>query len=440
MFGVSQKNPANVRWFAGVSITSSCRRIESAMIGVHGRGSGAPIEIRKTISFDIPREITDCFDDLQRSIEYQDQYNAEKNDFDIKMPVTLHLHVMRELASIEEEAVNELLSESRLTANDVLAVGINDPGVRIATNNGLYYHALCDAAWLSCQTGLNLVDAFPAQDIASRGNGGPFFPLPAWIFLKSETAGRILIDLGRTARLTFLPKAENAFSHQKIRHFDIVPCGSLLDTLVWQLTGGKAAWDTGGRFAVQGCQIPQLMNALRAVMPPQTDLPKEDWSPFGLKPDRYLAAADQAAQEGFPHQDILCTVSAFLAETIAGQVMKTITETQSVLETGEPELLVQGGCRQHGLLMNALSSHLGKRTIVPSSQLGIPVETFDAICTAVLAVLATDQVPGSLPHLTGSEAAKTLGRFTPGTISNWHRLLSEMSGTKPANRPLRSAM
>ena len=353
------------------------------------------------------------------------------NSADINIPAGLSYHVARELTCIEEEAIQELISESRLTANDVLAVGVYDPGLRAATAHGIFYQGLCDASHLAEQTGMNIIDAFPAQDFAARGNGGPIFPLPAWIFLKSDTSDRILIDLGRTARLAFFPKPENAFMHQKIRQMDVMPCGALLDTLVWQLTNGKTAVDTGGRFAVQGCQVPQLMEALRAALPLIAD-----WAPTGLKPERYLKIADKAARDGFSHQDILCTVSGFIAETVADRVQKLMKTSDSQ----EPELLIQGSGWQHGLLMNSLATQLQKRTLTPISQFGIPVDTFDALCTAMLTSLTVDHVPGNLPHLTGSETAKPLGRITPGCITNWHRLLCEMAKTKPANRSLRSAM
>ena len=413
-----------VRWFAGVSITATCQRIESAMIGIHGRGSGAPVEIRKTISFDVPREIVDSFNDLQ-------QQCISERCAEVKIPAALALHVARELACIEEEAVQELMSESRIAANDVLAIGVCDPGLRTITSNGIFYQGLCDAPHLAEQTGMNIIDSFPAQDIAARGNGGPISPLPAWIFLQSETNHRILLDLGRTARLTFLPQAENAFSHQKIQHTDVIPCGSLLDMLVWQLTNGKTAIDAGGRIAVQGCQDQRLLSALRGALPL-----KENWTPAGLKPDQYLRIADKAAKEGLSHQDILCTVSCFIAETIAGRVMSMMKTTG----LNEPELLIQGSGQQHGLLLNSLVTQLQKRSLIPISQFGIPVDTFDALCTAMLASLTVDHIPGNLPHLTGSETAKTLGRITPGSITQWHRLLCEMAGTKPANRSLRSAM
>jgi anhydro-N-acetylmuramic acid kinase len=422
------------RWFAGISIASHCQRIESALIGVHGQGSGAPIEIRKTISFDIPREITDSYNSLQETVSKNVRGNRSVTA-DVKIPSSLLFHLLRELACVEEEAIDELLGESRLAKNDLLAVGIYDSGIRCrTTNGGLYYQSLCDAPFLAEQTGLNIVDAFPMQDIASNGKGGPLFPLPIWIFLKSETSDRILLDLGRTARLTFLPKAENSFSHQRITQRDIIPCGSLLDTLTWELTGGETSVDLGGRLTVQGCQVPALLSDFRTLPPPE-----EVWNPYGLTVDRYLKIAAKSTGEGHSYQDVLCTASYFIAETIAKHLHTLIAE-HTTNDHSEPEILVSGSVRMHGMMMNQISSQLQRRAMTPISRLDIPTETFDSLCTAMLTLMATEHIPASLPYLTGSETTKPLGRITAGSMTSWHRLLREMAQTKPMERPLRSAI
>ncbi|MDR0335791.1 MAG: anhydro-N-acetylmuramic acid kinase [Planctomycetaceae bacterium] len=422
------------RWFAGISIASHCRRIESALIGVHGQGSGAPIEIRKTISFDLPHEITESYNQLQE-ITLKNTRGNRTTSTDIKIPTALLFHVRRELASVEEEAIDELLGESRLPRNELLAVGIHDSGIRCRTASGeLYYQSLCDAPFLAEQTGLNIVDAFPLQDIASNGKGGPLFPLPIWIFLKSESSDRILLDLGRTAKLTFLPKAENSFSHQRITQQDIIPCGSLLDTLTWELTSGETSIDLGGRLTVQGCQIPALLSDFRALT-----TPTEIWNPHGLPVDRYLKIATKSTNDGHSYQDVLCTTSYFIAETIAEHIQTLITK-HTTNNHSEPEILVSGSVRMHGLLMNQISSQLRRRPMIPITRLDIPTETFDSLCTAMLTLMAVEHIPASLPHLTGSETTKPLGRLTAGSITNWHRLLREMAQTRPTERTLRSAM
>lgn len=426
----SKKDVSAPRWFGGINITSNCRRIEAAMVGVHGRGSGAPVEIRKAISFDLPAEITESYHELHELVDAEEsQIGSARNDF-----FSLYLHVTRELASVEEEAIEELVNESRLSKNDILAIGIHDTGVRRRTPVGLFYQSLCDAPFLAEQTGLNLVDAFPAQDIASHGSGGPVLALPSWIFLKSDTRDRILLDLGRTTRTIFLPQAESPFSHQKIRYRDIVPCGALLDALTWESTQGQTAIDTGGRLTVQGCQIPELLTEYRRI-----DAPASPWNALGVPVRPFLEASTRLGSDGHSSQDVLCTASAFIAEAVSEQIRNQIAEL--VAHGGvEPEILLTGSGRLHGMLMNQITTRLEQRPMYPITQLGFPMETFDALCVSMLTLMAVDHIPSNLPALTGCEAGKTLGRITPGSAASWHRLVVEMSRSKPMGQTLRSAV
>ena len=427
----SKKESESLRWFAGISVSASCRRIESSMIGVHGQGGGAPIEIRKAMSFDLPQEITNSFNELQESVSdgfHDDPESPTKPEG--RVDTALFLHVARELASVEEEAFEELLGESRLSRGDVLALGIHDPGVRRVTPYGVFYQSLCDASFLAEQTGMNIVDAFPAQDIASRGRGGPILALPTWIFLKSEDRNRLLLDLGRTARLTFLPQAVHSFSSHQIDRRDIVPCGSLLDALTWELTQGKQAVDLGGKLTVQGCQIPELLVELRFLAKNPSA-----WNPFGLSPQPFLTAAARQTASGHSYQDVLCTASCFVAEAVSERIQEKFKEWGP-----DVEILLMGSARQHGMLPNLISSALQHRPLTSITQLGFPSETFDSLCVALLTLMSVDQIPSSLPHLSGADAAKPLGRLTPGSAAHWQHLLQSMAQTKPAVRTLRSAM
>ncbi len=427
---------APIRWFAGLSVSANCRRIESAIIGVHGRGSGAPIEIRRTISFDIPKEIVDSYNAFQENLYFR------KATPEISIPVALYQHVIRELACVEEEAIEDLILESQLLPNDITAVSISDPGLHLVTPDGLHYQSLCDSEYLANQTGLNIIDAFSARDIAAQGQGGPLFALPSWIFLKSEQRDRILLDLGRTAKITFLPKVENSFSHQRIQYQDVMPCGSLFDALTWELTNGTTAVDLGGRLAVQGCQIPALLAAFRQYESSETQPEKNLWNPQGLPVAKFLEAATQNAALNFSLHDALCTASVVISETVLHQLNTMMAEFSTDTHLA-PEILLTGTTRLHGVLLGQITSALSARslpiTLTPLGQLGVPTETFDALCTALLGLMHVDHIPAGLPHLTGSETAQTLGRLTAGSISAWTRLLREMADTKPSGRSLRAA-
>ncbi|MDR2644274.1 MAG: anhydro-N-acetylmuramic acid kinase [Planctomycetaceae bacterium] len=441
--GSLKKNEPVPRWFGGVSVSSGCRRIETAMIGIHGRGSGAPLEIRKSISYDIPTEITASYNSLQeyftnRNTEQHNDHNSNNNindNVNFAEFCLLYQHVLRELASVEEEAIEELLSESHLSKNEVLAIGVYDSGVRYNSSEGLFYRSLCDASFLAEQTGLNIVDSFSSQDVAAGGNGGPVLTLPSWVFLKSELTARILLDLGRTARLTIFPRSENVFSFQKIIVRDIVPCGSFLDALTYKLTQGKSSVDVGGRLTVQGCQIASLLNEFRNI-----SRSGEVWNPLGLSVDSYLRTAFRLNGSEYSYQDILCTASCFIAESIVSTVHQILSGEMEFLHGLETEILVTGACRMHGMLMNSISNQLKQNRLTQVTDLGILPETFDAVCVALLTVMAVDNIPSNIPSLTGCETSKPLGRITAGSTTNWRRLIQEMANTKPAARNIRSAM
>ena len=429
--GMSKKESESPRWFAGINVSCDCRRIESAMIGVHGQGGGAPIEIRKAMSFDLPQEITNSYNELQESLSEGKRHPSEtKTVSGGFVDLALFCHVTRELASVEEEAFDELLNESRLTGHDVLALGIHDPGIRCSTSNGVFYQSLCDAPFLAEQTGMNIIDAFPLQDIASRGCGGPVLTMPTWIFLKSETQNRLLLDLGRTARITFLPQAVNSFSSQQIDCQDIVPCGALLDALTWELTQGKQTIDFGGKLTVQGCQIPELLAELRLLAKKTTTR-----NPLGISPESFITTALRKTTSGHSYQDVLSTACYFIAEVIAEKIQAKLDEAGT-----QTEILLSGSARQHGMLLNLISTALHQHPMTTTARFGFPSETFDSICVALLSFMYVDRIPSSLPHLTGADTTKPLGRLTVGSSVNWQRLLQSMLQTKPAVRSLRSAM
>ena len=56
-------------------------------------------------------------------------------------------------------------------------------------------------------TGLNVIDAFPARDLAQDGRGGPLGPLPDWLLLHHSTKTRTVVELGSAVRITYLPAA-----------------------------------------------------------------------------------------------------------------------------------------------------------------------------------------------------------------------------------------
>ena len=423
------------RWFAGLHITSDCRRIEAALIGVHGRGDGAPIECRQSMAFDLPAEIIDCYHQLFAEQGSDSSVSA----FQVSSRFTT---LSQELTGVEEEALDELLAESRIPKAEILAVGLQDPGWWDIEGPTRMYRSLSCPDSLAERTGISIVDSFPARDVACGGAGGPLLPFPAWIVLCCEEKNRVLLDLGKTARLTFLPSAKQPAAHEQIDFKEICPCGSLLDELTVQLTRGKAGIDSGGHLTVQGKHLPSLLNYWNEFskrMPSKnagTVHSKNVWTPAGISPKHLIRfALEQAASENWSIRDILCTAAYFIAESIAREVENRYGKRKSATEV----LLTGGGCG-HGLLLSRLGKNLDGWTQKTIKDCGVAGDSFDAVCVAILALFFADQIPAAVPGITGAEIARTLGRITPGSPQNWARILDEILQAKVHSRSLRSAM
>ncbi|MEX0586897.1 MAG: anhydro-N-acetylmuramic acid kinase, partial [Pirellulales bacterium] len=161
-------------------------------------------------------------------------------------------------AEATAEVVGRLLASAGTMGHRALAVAVQQPGLWELDPDRRAHTSLCDAARLAELTGLSVIDDFSSRDLASGGLGGPLLAVPLWMLLAERQASIVLLDLGRTLRLTYLP-AREAAAIAGLLAFDLGPGMSLIDRLTAQLTDGEHAFDPGGRLAVQGRRIPGLV-------------------------------------------------------------------------------------------------------------------------------------------------------------------------------------
>ena len=181
----------NRRWLAGVSVSSQGAEVTAAVVGVAGRGLDARAELAAAASADIPKETAAL---LRPALDAS------------ACSAALLAKARAQLAETEAALLGDLLANAGLTADRVLAVGLHDPGFWACVQAEVVgYLGWCDAARVAELTGLNVLDAFPARDLAQGGLGGPLLALPEWLLLGRRDCSRVLLDLGRTARLTYLP-------------------------------------------------------------------------------------------------------------------------------------------------------------------------------------------------------------------------------------------
>jgi anhydro-N-acetylmuramic acid kinase len=407
------------RWTVGMLVSSKCSRVAAALVAADGRGLEVQVDVAGAAHCEVPREAAVPFGLLSGTGS---------------SPPGAIAAFRSQLAEMQAGLLGELLEGLSVAPGRVLAVGVHDPGLwNLARGKPNGYLGLCDAARLAESTGLNVIDAFPARDLAQGGQGGPIAAVAEWILLRDPARSRVLLDLGRTVRMSYLPATVAAGAAARILCFEVGPGTRMLDLLAQRLTGGQERYDPGGRLAVQGRRIPELVE--HWLGDPYFDRPLPRWDPRGVRPERFLADAVQmAVHSGWSIRDLLCSATCFIAEAVAGAVHRRIPRDAQI-----DEIVVTGGGQHNGMLLR----EIGRRSEIPLvriGELGIPVEAFGPACIAVMALLYLDQVPANSPAVTGTEVPRLLGRLTPGSPQNWQRLLEVAAGSSPAVRPLRSAL
>jgi len=407
------------RWVVGVRVGSHCQQVRAALVAAGGGGLEMTPALVGAMSAGVPRSASALF--------------AGKGQQG--KPPAIALPALRaQLAETQASLIQELLAELGVAPSRVLAVGVDDPGIwQFQGSVPEGYTGLCDAARVAEWTGLNVIDAFPARDLAQGGQGGPLTALPEWLLLRDAQKNRVLVELGGTIRTGYLPAATDDRAASRVVSFHAGPGMALLDQLAERLTGGEHLFDPGGRLAVQGRRIPELLEHWLAD--PYFERPPPRWHPRGVRPERFLTEALQmAVREDWSVRDLLCTATHFLAQTVARALSRRLPEDAPV-----DEVVVCGGGQRNGLLLH----EIGRATELPllrAEQLGTPDEALGAAAAAVLALLCIDQVPANPTSITGAGVARVLGRLTPGSPQQWQRLTGMIAGAELAVRPLRSAV
>jgi anhydro-N-acetylmuramic acid kinase len=405
------------RSVVGVAISSDCRRVSVALVSVLGRA----LECR-------PHVVAHLVEPLGTDIEtlYRDIFHGRERHGGAAATLASHL------ASAAANVVQRLASRSGEPADRALAVGVYEPGLWDLTTGRRTYTSLCDAAVLADATGYPVIDGFPARDLAQGGLGGPVLGLPIWMLFRRSDRPAVFLDLGRSVRITYIPAFEPRASN-RVLAFDVGPGTTLLDRLAEQLTFGEHTFDPGGKLAVQGRQIPDLVE--HWLKDPYFERPLPRWHPLGCRHEQELTeTVRMAIDAGWSVRDLLCTACHFIAATVA----RAIRERLPCDEAGE--ILLSGGGQQNGMLLRGLASRLTAWRMTRTADLGLPDAAIDPASAALLALLHVDHTPANPMSLTGASSPRVLGRLTPGSPSRWHRLLSEMAAHRPAMMSLRSAV
>ena len=411
---------ADRRLLVGMNVGTGCEQITGALVAVSGRGLSARFDPIESVSQEIS-------DELQ--VSYQRLLQGGKNQ------LRDSLELAAALSKMQLSLVRELLCNASVPASDVLVLGVHDPGIwRFAKEGSVSYLGLCNAAFLAETSGMNVVDGFPARDLAGGGLGGPVSAIPQWLLLRTYDRTRLLLNIGRTVQLTYLPTAEVGSDIHSLLSFDVGPGTFLLDKLSTRLSAGRLQFDPGGRLAVQGKKIPDLIRHWLAD--PYFEEAPPRWHPQGVRSDCELdETVRMAAEAGWSIRDLLCTATHFIADCIDRAITAQLPPSAAI-----DEIIITGGGQSNGMLLGEIALRVPGMPLRRIAEIGWPPGLLEATTAAVLAALHVDMVPANHPSITGTQSPRVLGRLTPGSPGAWRQLVGHLYAAAPTHTSLRNAV
>jgi anhydro-N-acetylmuramic acid kinase len=298
-----------------------------------------------------------------------------------------------ELAHRYAAVVAELLAQSSVKAEEVVAIGCHGQTVRHCPQQGRGYTIqLYNPALLVELTGITVVTDFRSRDIAAGGQGAPLVPAFHKVLFGHSLIHRVIVNIGGISNITDLPPAG------EVTGFDCGPGNIMMDA--WCLRHTGRTYDNNGAWAASGRVIPTLLDKLLTSpffsLPPPKSTGREIFNLVWL--ESCLSGDEHPA-------DVAATLLQLTATGIAESVSAHFPDAAEVYLCG-------GGARNSALVERIRTAIPGKKVEL-TDNIGVDADWLEAFAFAWLAKQAMNGMPASLPSVTGARGARLLGAIYP---------------------------
>lgn len=272
----------------------------------------------------------------------------------------------------------------------------------IAVHGQTVFHAppvswqLFNPAVLAHETGIDVVCDLRAADLAAGGQGAPITPLADWIWFRSPTERRVILNLGGFANATILPRDEGPDSISHIRGMDICACNHVLDGVA-RLALGRP-YDEDGAAAAAGTINALERDELLTVLSRQASGGRS----LGTG-DEVLGAGGWLARfhDRLDPEDLAATACAAVGGAIGRELAASAASRSGAIR----RVLVAGGGAANKSLLNHIAGSLSATPpsvrIESTDAHGLPAAFRESAEMAILGALCQDHEPITLPGVTG---------------------------------------
>ncbi len=383
------------RTVVGLMSGTSVDGIDAALVKILGQGAKTKVELigfcTQPFCEGIRRQIFRLFDP------------ATGNVADI-------CHMNFVLGKLFAQAALEVIAQCGLTPRDVDLIGSHGQTIYhrpAPTRTGEWETRstlqIGEGAVIAEETGIVTVSDFRVRDVAAGGQGAPLVPYVDWLLFHHPTRTRVVQNIGGIGNVSVVnPHAviDNLLA------FDTGPGNMIIDGITSLTSSGTQTYDADGAIAAAGKVQEALLAELMShpffyLSPPKTTGREE----FGLQYSQQLLEHCQAM--GLSRADILATVTAFTAESIAAAYRDWVIPIY-----GLDEVIVGGGGSRNRTLLRMLAERLDPIPVYTHEDFGISSDAKEALA---FAVLANDTIAGAANNVisaTGASHPVVMGKIS----------------------------
>lgn len=313
------------------------------------------------------------------------------------------------LGEVFSDAIIKLCSKSSIPLNSIDLVGShgqtiyhNPRGKRYGKTTISSTLQIGEPSVITQRTGITTVADFRPRDMAAGGEGAPLVPYADYILFGRNSVSRAVQNIGGIANVTFLPIR---CKQNDIVAFDTGPGNMVIDSIVRLISGGRRCFDSSGKIAARGKVNTRLLNEmlrhpfLKRHPPKSTG--REEFGKCFSK-----SIYKRATEEGLANNDIVATVTAFTAKSIA----RAYNQFLPVLPD---EVILCGGGSRNNTLVDMLQGKLPNAKMRTTDDFGISVDAKEAVSFAILAWATIKGLTNNVPGVTGAERPVIMGKITP---------------------------